>query len=101
VANANVFDAVHFCINDRSGNFSGLGVATARNWIPLAGVNWFVAYAFRSAANPDGWNGWDSENMRATLTVLGTSVAANVGLSVVDVEWFAIRLSNQHHELPH
>jgi len=102
VANANVFDAVHFSINETTtpvALFSGLGVPIVRNWIApglATAGNWFVAYAFKTG----GWNLWTSENLRAVLTVLGTSIPANVGLSVVDVEWFAIRLRTQGFEPP-
>jgi len=96
VANVNVFDAVYFSLNDRSGNYIGLNAPAhpppppVRDWRTLAGPNsWFVAYAY----NIGNWASWTSENLRATLTVLGTSNPAFVGVSIVDVEWFAIRLS--------
>jgi len=87
------FDAAYFSINDATTPvplFAGLGVPAVQDWLPLMVPGaWFVAYAFKTGF----WNGWTSENLRAVLTVLGTSIPANVGLSIVDVEWFAIRLS--------
>jgi hypothetical protein len=38
---------------------------------------------------------WDSVNLRVFLEALGTSTAANVGATDLEVEWIAIRLSNE------
>jgi hypothetical protein len=44
----------------------------------------------------DSWSGWDDpENLRAVLSFQGTTNAANVGKVTVDVEWFAILLSDE------
>ena len=37
---------------------------------------------------------WSSSNLRACLTFFGTTTPANVGRVVVDVEWFAFRLTD-------
>lgn len=99
--NINMYDNVFFTINDPvAANAVGLNAAPI-NWIgagtvpPLAINTWFVAHAWKSG----GWGpeppDWDDDNLRATLSVQGTSVAANVGPVGVNVEWFAFRLSEQ------
>lgn len=98
-ANINKFDNVFFVINDTGANSIGLG-APPRNWLvpvppppsPIAINTWFVAHAFKTGNWDDPL--WDSDNLRATLSVQGTSVAANVGAVGVNVEWFAFKLSN-------
>jgi hypothetical protein len=93
-ANLGRFDNVFFVINDSAGLSIGLN-APPSNWLapatPIIINQWFVAYAFKTG----NWSGWDNDNLRATLSVQGTSVAANVGPVTVDVEWFAFRLSDQ------
>jgi hypothetical protein len=95
-ANINMFDNVFFVINDSAGLSAGLNAAP-RNWIGTVGLavgSWFVAHAFVSQT-PQEWDDWEYENLRATLSVQGTSVPANVGPVEVNVEWFAFRLSEQ------
>lgn len=95
--NINKFDNVFFVINDTGANSLGLN-ATPRNWltglaVPFLINTWNVAHAYVSQAQAE-WDDWDQDNLRATLSVQGTTVAANVGAVGVNVEWFAFKLSN-------
>jgi hypothetical protein len=55
---------------------------------------WRVAYAKYGLVASD-WDGFSDRNLRAVLTVDGTTTPANVGDTEIWVEWFAFRLSNQ------
>jgi hypothetical protein len=91
-ANINMFDNVFFSINDNSvpPNVVGLN-SPPRDWLANIGAPglWFVAHAYKIAF----WEEWESTNLRAVLSIQGTSNPANVGPVSVDVEWFAFRLS--------
>jgi hypothetical protein len=86
--------AIMLSINDRSGN-----VASSGNIIlpPAWNNNWYVANVLNA-----NWSGWDAPgtNLRAVLTFQGTLNPANVGLTDVHVEWFAIRLRNETYIPP-
>jgi hypothetical protein len=86
--------AINFTLNDLGGNWADPWAPPApapTDWLPstVAGA-WRVIYT-KKAGN---WTGWNDTNLRAVLTVLGTTVPANVGRVTVSVEWFAFRLSN-------
>jgi hypothetical protein len=87
--------AIHFTLNDVTGNWiDPWGGAGPGNWLPSTTPGaWRVIYT----RVPVGyeWPGWDPFNLRAVLTVLGTTNPANVGRVTVNVEWFAFRLSEQ------
>jgi hypothetical protein len=80
-------DNIFLVINDSLGNFYP-NPATDDHPGYTSGT-WRVV----GTRNRNHWQDWDSDNLRATLTFQGTTVAANVGLVTVDVEWFAFRLS--------
>ena len=83
---------INFTLNDRAGLWADGWVPTPGNWLGSTVANaWRVIYLKKSGA----WTDWIDENLRAVLTVLGTTIPANVGLVEVDVEWFAFRLSDQ------
>src|SRR5690606_22938417 len=44
------------------------------------------------------WSGWEETNLRATVSVLGTTNVTNIGRVSVDLEWFAFRLHDGSHE---
>jgi len=96
VSSITTISGIYFVINDRAGNTIGLGVAPV-DWLaglPVAANTWTVIKAFKWG----GWTEWDDDNLRATLSILGTDQRANVGDIRVHVEWFAFRLSDD--ELP-
>jgi hypothetical protein len=85
--------AIYFVINDSAGNWSDPwmvgGLPT--DWVPLAALGgWRVAWTKKHL----NWDGWNDENLRATIHFPGTLNPANVGGVAIDVEWFAFRLSN-------
>jgi hypothetical protein len=66
---------------------------TLGDWLPFtaAGV-WREAYV--KYAGP--WDGFSDENLRATISFDGPTVPLGAGgLSQVDIEWFAVRLSDE------
>ncbi|MCH7472106.1 hypothetical protein IIA79_04045 [bacterium] len=50
---------------------------------------WLVAHHLIDVTEWDD----DGNNLRAVLTATGTTTAGNVGLTIVDIEWFAMRLT--------
>jgi hypothetical protein len=94
VANKNRFSKATFGINGLTpvGTVVGQVGAAPHDWLVNAvSGGWRVAYARHSAT----WEDFSDKNLRAVLTVDGTTNPANVGESEVDVEWFAFRLSDQ------
>lgn len=84
-------DHIYLQINDSAGlNFPGVA---ADDIIPyrLVPNTWKVMGVRKSGT----WDGWDDDNLRVTLSFMGTTLPANVGPVTVDVEWFAIKLGDQ------
>ena len=87
-------DQIYISIGDKSGNVQSTPDDEIIGAIPTN--DWFVGYFsyIGSDEDPD-WNGWDSQNLRSTISFLGTSDVANIGRVNIDIEWFAFRLSNE------
>jgi hypothetical protein len=93
-------DRIYFVINDSLGNWADPWAPSPpppqpppTDWLPVAALGgWRVAWTRRSSVD---WIGWNSENLRATIHFPGTLNPANVGGVVIDIEWFAFRLSDQ------
>jgi hypothetical protein len=93
--NINRFGHIFFVINDSGGgpNVIGLG-APPRDWLTLPGLllgQWSIFHAWQVG----NWERWESRNLRAVLSVMGTQNPINVGVTTVDMEWFAFRLSEE------
>ena len=95
--------AIHFTLNDATGINHWWDPWTLPpppppppvpgNWLLSTTPGaWRVIYVSSLNLN---WQNWDPFNLRAVLTVLGTTIPANVGRVTVSVEWFAFRLSDQ------
>lgn len=83
-------DNIYLTINDASGNWFPNPVSDDRP--NCVNNTWRVVGTRKNNV----WGSFeDLENLRVTLNFTGTTVLANVGLVMVDVEWFAIRLSTQ------
>jgi hypothetical protein len=80
-------DNFFFTINDSAGLF----VPVVNNIVNTVNGVWRVV----TVQKMGDWSEWDSDNLRVTLTFQGTTNVANVGVVNVDVEWFAIRLSDE------
>lgn len=66
------------------------------DWLVNAVNNqWRVAYASYPGPGHD-WDGFSDTNLRAVLTLDGTTTPANVGDTEVRVEWFAFRISSEN-----
>jgi hypothetical protein len=94
--NINRFGRIFFSINDgpAGANICGLNGQPPRDWMtfPALALNaWIIVHAFKVG----NWEGWESRNLRAVLSVMGTQMPINVGWTHVDVEWFAFRLSEE------
>jgi len=96
VSSISTISGVYFVINDPNANTVGLN-APPVDWLTAFPViivanQWTVLKAHHSGL----WvpPTWSLDNLRATLTVLGTTTPLNVGAITVDVEWFAFRLSD-------
>jgi len=98
ISSTTALSAIYFTINDMAGNVIGLNAAPA-NWLASTAANtWRVAHAWKTAnwEDPD----WDPTNLRAMLSVQGTTTGANAGPVTVDAEWFAFRLNQVWREVP-
>jgi len=85
---------IYFVINDSAGNWADpwMPLGLPQDWLSLAALGgWRVAWTRKIG----GWEGWNNENLRATIHFPGTLNPANVGGVVIDIEWFAFRLSDQ------
>jgi hypothetical protein len=80
------FSGIYLSINNTGANSSSS--SELKSALSLADDTWRLATT--GDINFGGWSNVD--NLRIVLTFQGTTTAANVGLTEVSVEWFAIRL---------
>lgn len=81
---ASRFDNIYLSLCDNAGN----SVKTSDLQPSTSDSTWYTVGLRKNSS----WDDWDVDNLRVVLTFQGTSDYRNVGLTTVEIEWFAVGL---------